>query len=49
MGCVGFMVKMEIENKDASTVMQLTKAENRDLTASMFEIPAGYKEDKNGM
>ncbi len=47
MGCIGFMVKMEIGSKDASTVMQLTKVEHRDLPASMFEIPAGYKEDKD--
>lgn len=49
MGCEGFMVKMEIKNKDASTVMQLTKVEHRDLPASMFQIPSGYTEDKNGM
>ena len=29
--------------------MQLTKVEHRDLPASMFEIPAGYTEDKNGL
>jgi len=25
------------------------KVEHRDFPASMFEIPAGYKEDKSGM
>ena len=43
-GCVGFMVKTEIRNKNALTVMELTKVERRDLPASMFEIPAGYTE-----
>lgn len=49
MGCVGFMVKMQMGSKDVSMVMQLTTVEHRDLPASMFEIPAGYKEDKSGM
>ena len=49
MGCEGFMVKMEIKNKNASTVMQLTKVGHKDLPASMFEIPPGYTEDKSGM
>jgi Domain of unknown function (DUF4412) len=48
MGCEGFLVKMEIRNKDIFTVMELTKAEKRDLPKSLFAIPAGYKEDKNG-
>ena len=49
MGCTGFMVKMEMNSKDVSMTMQLTKAEHRNLDAAMFEIPAGYKEDKNGL
>lgn len=48
MGCEGFLVKMQIRNKDLFTVMELTKAEKRDLPKSLFAIPAGYKEDKNG-
>ena len=48
MGCDGFLVKMQIRNKDMLTVMELTKAEKRDLPKSLFAIPAGYKEDKNG-
>ncbi|MEP6713061.1 MAG: DUF4412 domain-containing protein [Ferruginibacter sp.] len=43
MGCDGFTVKMEMGSKDVSMVMQLTKVEHRDLPASMFEIPSGYK------
>lgn len=46
MGCDGFLVKMTSNNKDVSFNMQLTKVEHRDIPASMFEIPAGYKETK---
>jgi Domain of unknown function (DUF4412) len=47
MGCDGFLVKMQIRSKDIFTVMELTKAEKRDLPKSLFAIPAGYKEDKS--
>lgn len=47
MGCEGFMTKMEIHSKNSSTTEVLIKAEHRDLPAGMFQIPAGYKEDKN--
>jgi hypothetical protein len=49
MGCEGFMVKLTIKSKDVSTIVQLTKVEHRDLPVSMFAVPAGYTEDKNGM
>jgi hypothetical protein len=49
MGCEGFTVKMITNAKDHSTVMQLTKSEHKTLPASMFQIPAGYKEVKEGM
>ena len=49
MGCEGFMVKMKMGNKDVSMIFQLTKVEHRDLQSSLFQIPAGYTEDKNGM
>lgn len=49
MGCVGFMTKMEIHSKNSSVTEVLVKAEHRNLPASMFQIPAGYKEDKSGM
>lgn len=49
MGCEGFMVKMEMGSKNVSMVMQLTKVEHKDFLASIFEIPAGYKEVKNGL
>ena len=49
MGCEGFMVKMKMGSKDVSTIYQLTKVEHRDLPSGMFQIPAGYTEDKNGM
>ncbi|MFI5186172.1 MAG: DUF4412 domain-containing protein [Chitinophagales bacterium] len=47
MGCEGFMTKMEIHSKNSSTAEVLVKAEHRDLPASMFQIPPGYKEDKD--
>lgn len=49
MGCEGFLVKMTLNGKDYSMVMQLTKAEHRNLPADMFQIPAGYRENKNGI
>ncbi len=49
MGCDGFVVKMEMGSKNVSMVVQLTKVEHRDLPAAMFQIPAGYTEDKTGM
>lgn len=49
MGCKGFTTKLEIHSKNASVTEMLTKVEHRDLPASMFQVPAGYKEDKNGM
>ncbi len=49
MRCEGFMVKMEMKSKDANMIMQLTKVNHTTFPENMFEIPAGYKEDKNGM
>lgn len=49
MGCEGFLVKLTRNSKNVSMVMQLTKAEHRNLPASMFQIPAGYKETKDGI
>ena len=49
MGCEGFLVKLTMNSKYVSMVMQLTKAEHRNLPASMFQIPAGYKEIKDGI
>ena len=48
-GCEGFMVKMEMGSKDVSTIYKLIKVEHRDLPSSMFQIPAGYTEDKTGI
>jgi Domain of unknown function (DUF4412) len=48
-GCEGFMVKMTIGTKNSSTKEELTKVEHRDFSVSMFQIPAGYKEDKEGL
>ncbi|MEO7120922.1 MAG: DUF4412 domain-containing protein, partial [Ginsengibacter sp.] len=49
MGCDGFMVKMVMNSKNVSMVLQLTKVERLNIPASMFEIPAGYKEVKDGL
>ena len=49
MGCEGFLVKLTMNGKNVSMVMQLTKAEHKVLPASMFQIPSGYKETKEGM
>ncbi len=46
MGCMGFMLKMQTGSKDANVPMELTKIQKGDFPSSMFEIPAGYKEDK---
>ena len=47
MGCEGLFVRMESGSKDAHTEMALTTVDRRDLPASLFDIPAGYTEDKN--
>ncbi len=49
MGCEGFMVRMTIGSKNSNVNEELTKVEPRDLSANLFQIPAGYKEDKNGI
>ena len=49
MGCEGFMVKLTMNGNDVSMVLQLTKVEHRNLPSDIFQIPAGYKEDKNGL
>ena len=49
MGCEGFMTKLEIHSKRSSVTEVLTKVEHRDLPAALFQIPAGYKETKDGI
>jgi Domain of unknown function (DUF4412) len=46
MGCIGFMVKMQSGSKNSAMHMELTKIQKGDFPKSMFEIPAGYKEEK---
>lgn len=48
MGCTGFYVRFQMRGKDSDMTLDLTKTERRDLPASLFEIPAGYTEDKSG-
>ncbi|MBS1599044.1 MAG: DUF4412 domain-containing protein [Bacteroidetes bacterium] len=45
-GCGGFLVKMESHNKDYSMTNVLIKAGEKNLPASLFEIPSGYTESK---
>lgn len=49
MGCEGFMTKLEMHSKNVATTETLVKVEHRDLPSRMFEIPAGYKETKDGI
>ena len=48
MGCDGFMMKLQMRGKNFSMTDELIKAEHKDFPASLFQIPAGYKEDKDG-
>ncbi|MEP7280158.1 MAG: DUF4412 domain-containing protein [Bacteroidota bacterium] len=41
-GCNGFFVKMTNQDKNVSMNMQLIKAQQMNLPASLFRIPAGY-------
>ncbi len=47
--CGGYIVKMVSGDKDYSMEMQLIKAEPKTLPASLFKIPAGYKESNENM
>lgn len=47
MGCTGMTVKMTSNSKKNKMTIQLTKVERKDLPANLFEIPAGYKEEKD--
>ena len=46
MGCSGMTVKMTSNSDKNKITVQLTKVERKDLPASLFEIPSGYKEEK---
>ena len=43
-GADGYFVKMEMKNKDITSTMLLTKADHRNLPASLFVRPADYNE-----
>ncbi len=49
MGCTGFIVKMVLHNNRSTMNQELTKVEHRDFAKSLFEIPPGYKEDKDNI
>ena len=46
MGCDGFMMKLQMRSKDYTMTDELVKVEHRDLSSSLFQVPAGYKEEK---
>ncbi len=46
-GADGYFVKMAIKSKDISSEMLLTKVEPKNLSASLFVIPAGYTASKD--
>jgi hypothetical protein len=46
MGFTGFMVKIQSASGNSGMQMELTKVQKGDFAKSMFEVPAGYKEDK---
>ncbi len=47
--CGGYIVKMVSSDKEYSMEMQLIKAEPETFPASLFKIPAGYKESGENM
>ncbi len=47
--CNGYIVKMASDDKEHSIEMTLIKAENKTFPASLFKIPAGYKESNENM
>jgi hypothetical protein len=48
-GCDGYFVKIATQGKDYSMNMILVKAQQKNFPASMFTIPAGYKESNENM
>ena len=47
--CGGYIVKLSAKEKDYSMEMTLVKAETKSFPASLFKIPAGYKESNENM
>jgi hypothetical protein len=48
-GCNGYFVKMVTGSKDYTMTMELIRAQEKNLPASLFRIPAGYKESDEGV
>jgi hypothetical protein len=48
-GAGGFIVRMDAGDKDYTMSMVLVHAEEKDLPASLFEIPAGYTDSKENI
>ncbi len=49
MGCDGLTAKLQMGSATHSFQQILTKAEHKAFSPAMFEIPAGYKEEKTGL
>lgn len=47
-GAAGFMIKLKVTADGGTSVMELTKIENRDVPASLFKIPSGYEKKEGG-
>lgn len=47
MGCDGFMMKLQMRDTHYTMTDELVKAEHRDLPSGLFQVPAGYKEEKD--
>ncbi|HVU54787.1 MAG TPA: DUF4412 domain-containing protein [Puia sp.] len=47
--CNGFFVKVLTSGKDYSMTMELVRAQEKNLSASLFRIPAGYTESDEGL
>ncbi|HLR37238.1 MAG TPA: DUF4412 domain-containing protein, partial [Chitinophagaceae bacterium] len=43
-GVAGFMVKLKVDTKGGTSVMELTEMKNMEAPESLFQIPAGYEE-----
>ena len=51
-GIEGFPVRWSTRNKgsrDATMTMEMTRVEKKSLPASLFELPAGYKQSETAM
>jgi hypothetical protein len=48
-GCSGYFVKVVTGSGDYTMTMELIRAQEKNLPASLFRIPDGYKESDEGV